>query len=124
MNWSDEQTISFIEMYRDRSFLWYSTNSQYKIKNKRHDGLMEIAISFGIDKLDVEKKIKNLQFQFAREKKKEKESRRTGCGADEAYTSKWFGYKSMSFLADKNTPKNTRNTEVNKIIIVIIIHIY
>lgn len=62
-----------IEMYRDRSLLWDPTNSQYKNKNKRHDGLMEIAISFGIDKLDVEKKMKNVQSQFAREKKKEKE---------------------------------------------------
>jgi len=41
-----------------------------------HDGLMEIAFSFGIDKFDVEKKIYNLQIQFAREKKKEKESRK------------------------------------------------
>jgi hypothetical protein len=115
MNWSDEQTISFIEMYRDRSLLWDPTDSQYKHKNKRHDGLMEIAISFGIEKLEVEKKIKNLQSQFAREKKKEKESRKTGSGTDEAYTSRWFAYKSMMFLADKNTPKNTQDTEVNKI---------
>ncbi|VVC25889.1 MADF domain [Cinara cedri] len=74
MNWSDEQTISFIEMYRDRSLLWDPTNSLYKNKNRRHDGLMEIAISFGMEKFDVEKKTKNLQSQFAREKKKEKES--------------------------------------------------
>ncbi|VVC24420.1 MADF domain [Cinara cedri] len=99
-------------MYRDRSLLWDPINSKYKNKNKRHDGLMEIAISFGMEKFDVEKNIKNLQSQFAREKKKEKESRKTGSGADEAYTSKWFGYDSMLFLADKNTPKNTHDTEL------------
>jgi len=58
VNYSDEQT-------------------KYKNKNKRHDGLMEIAIYFVIDKFDVKKKIKKLHSQFAREKKKEKESIKT-----------------------------------------------
>ena len=71
MEWSDEQTISFIEMYRERSFLWDPIDSLYKNKNKRHYGLMEIAVSFGIEKCDVEKKIKNLQSQFSREKEGE-----------------------------------------------------
>ncbi|VVC24086.1 MADF domain [Cinara cedri] len=100
MNCSGEQTIYFIETYRDRSLSWDPNNSQYKNKNKRRDGLTEIAISFGMEKFDVEKKIKNLQSRFAREKKKEKESRKTGSGAGEAYTSKWFGYDSMLFLAN------------------------
>jgi len=43
MNWSDEQTISFIEMYRDRRVLWDSTDSEHKNRNQRHDGLMEIT---------------------------------------------------------------------------------
>ena len=60
MEWSDEQTISFIEMYRECSFLWDPIDSLYKNRNKRHDGLMKIAVSFGIGKCDVEKKIKNI----------------------------------------------------------------
>ncbi|KAK5647955.1 hypothetical protein RI129_002847 [Pyrocoelia pectoralis] len=71
MNWSDEKIISFLEMYRERSLLWGPTDAQYKNKNKRHDGLMEIAVSFGIEKVEVEKKIKNLQRQFCRKSKKE-----------------------------------------------------
>ena len=55
MDWSDEQTISFIEMYRERSFLWAPIDSLYK--NKMHDGLMEIAVSFGIEKCNVEKNL-------------------------------------------------------------------
>lgn len=58
MNWSDEQTISFIEMYRDRPVLWRSSDPEYKNRNKRHDALIEIAVSFGIEKQDVEKKLK------------------------------------------------------------------
>lgn len=112
MNWSDEQTISFIEMYRDRPVLWRSSDPEYKNRNKRHDALIEIAVSFGIEKQDVEKKIKNLQSQFARERKREKQSRTTGTGADEAYNSKWFAYQIMMFLVDKNNPNKTQDTEV------------
>ncbi|XP_039282043.1 uncharacterized protein LOC120350892 [Nilaparvata lugens] len=98
-------------MYRDRSYLWDSSDVDYKNRNKRHDGLVEIAVSFGIEKVEVEKKIRNLQSQFAREKKKESKSRKTGTGADDAYTSKWFAYKALMFLADKNKPRNTQDTE-------------
>ncbi|CAH1109804.1 unnamed protein product [Psylliodes chrysocephalus] len=68
---------------------------------------MEIAVSFGIQKQDVERKIKNLQSHFAREMKKEAETRRTGSGADEPYVSKWFTYQAMLFLSEKNKPRNT-----------------
>jgi len=61
MNWSDEQTISFIELYLDRRVLWDSTGSKYKNRNQRHDRLMEITVFFGIEKFEVERKIKNLQ---------------------------------------------------------------
>ena len=49
--------VEFIEMYRDRSYLWDSSDVNYKNRNKRHDGLVEIAVSFGIEKVEVEKKI-------------------------------------------------------------------
>ena len=46
MDWSDEQTIYFIEMYRERNFLWDPIDSLYKYRNKRHDGLMKITVFF------------------------------------------------------------------------------
>jgi len=39
MNWSDEQTISFIEMYPDRSLLWAQLIHNTKIKIK---GMMDL----------------------------------------------------------------------------------
>ena len=55
MEYSDEQTISFIGMYRECSFLWDPIDSLYKNRNKSHDGLIKIAVSFGIGKCDVKK---------------------------------------------------------------------
>ena len=56
MDWNDEQTISYIKMYLERSFSWYPIDSLYKNRNKRHYELIEIAVSFGIEKCNVEKK--------------------------------------------------------------------
>lgn len=44
----------FIELYWDCSLLLDSTVSQHKNKNKRNDGLMEIAVSFFVKKLAIE----------------------------------------------------------------------
>jgi len=64
MSLNCEQTLMFIDMYRERPILWDCNQIDYKNKIKRHDKLMEIAVSFGIDKLEVEKKIKNVQSTF------------------------------------------------------------
>ncbi|KAK9873670.1 hypothetical protein WA026_023533 [Henosepilachna vigintioctopunctata] len=88
--------------------------SNYKLKNKRHDSLMEIAVSFGIEILEIERKWKNLTSHFWREKKKENETKTTGSGADEPYTSKWFAYQLMMFLGDKNKPRNTQDSGQRK----------
>lgn len=58
---SYKQTLAFIDMYRHRPILWDFTQNDYKNKIKRHDMLMEIAVSFGINEVEVEKKIKNSQ---------------------------------------------------------------
>lgn len=72
MVWTDEETLNLIEMYHARPILWDSNNEYYKNKNRRHDNLLELAVSFGVDKQEIERKIKNLQSHFTREKKKGK----------------------------------------------------
>ncbi|KAL3286808.1 hypothetical protein HHI36_001301 [Cryptolaemus montrouzieri] len=111
MVWPNEETLSLIEMYRVHPILWDSTNQQYKNKNLRHDNLLELAVSFGVDKQEIERNIKNLHFM--REKKKEPDSRKTGSGAEEHYESKWSAFHELMFLVDKNKPRKTKdNIEV------------
>ncbi|KAF5286447.1 hypothetical protein FQA39_LY16297 [Lamprigera yunnana] len=40
------------------------------------------------------------------------DSQNTGNGCEETYVSKWFAYQDMLFLADKNKPRTTVDTEV------------
>lgn len=115
MNWTDEKTLTLIEMYRARPLLWDSYNPNYKNRNKRHDMLLELAEAFGVDKQEMERKIKNLQSHFQRERKKESESKKkTGSGAEETYESKWFALQLMMFLADKNKPRKTKDNSKNR----------
>jgi len=72
-------------MYRERLLFWNSRLTNYKNRNKRHDDLLEISVSFGTDKDEIEKKIRYLLSHFAREIKKEKESAKSGTAASKTY---------------------------------------
>lgn len=113
MSLTQEQILNFIALWKERKCLWFANCEDYKNRNKRHDALMEIGVSFGITKAEVEAKIKSLLAQFNRERKKEKDSMVTGSGRENRYVSSWFAYQGMMFLADKNKPRKTRNTEVS-----------
>ncbi|XP_055904822.1 uncharacterized protein LOC129940494 [Eupeodes corollae] len=109
MTWSDEKILKFLKMYKDRPLLWNPSIPGYKNRVKRHNLLMELSGHFDIPKIEVEKKLRSLQSQFARERKKEKHSRSIENNANEVYRSKWFGYKSMLFLVDKNKHRTIKS---------------
>ncbi|KAF5274535.1 hypothetical protein FQA39_LY07147 [Lamprigera yunnana] len=63
MEWNDINVLRLIELYREREVLWScKLKEEYKNKNKRHDALLEIAVSFGVSKeeddgtVDIENK--------------------------------------------------------------------
>ncbi|KAK4882292.1 hypothetical protein RN001_005611 [Aquatica leii] len=102
------------KVLRKKLFKHYENKSkEYKNKNKRHDALLEIAVSFGVSKEEVDKKIRYLLSHFAREVKKENDTNKSGNGSDERYKSKWFAFKNLLFLRDRNKPKGSTDTEDN-----------
>jgi hypothetical protein len=52
--------------------------------------------------------VESLLTSFRRER--QKEETKTGCGADEAYKSSWFAFKSMLFLRGKYAVMFQHNT--------------
>lgn len=115
MEWSsNEKVLSLIELYRRRPVLWNCKLKEYKDRDKRHDAVVEISESFGIEKDEIERKLKNLICHFSREIKKEKDGVKTGSGIEEAYKSKWFAYQSMEFLKDRNRPRKMTDAQVIK----------
>ncbi|XP_072386709.1 uncharacterized protein [Diabrotica undecimpunctata] len=111
MEWNEENTQNLLDMYHERPVLWNSRLADYKDRNKRRDALLEISVSFGVEKEEIKKKIRYLLSHFAREVKKEKDSEKSGNGTEETYKSKWFAYKLMEFLKDKNKPIVTQDSE-------------
>ena len=73
--WSNVNTCIFIDLYKERPYLWNPKHLQYKNKLIRFDGLTEIGNIMKISVEECEKKIKNLLSQYAREKKKIKKTK-------------------------------------------------
>ncbi|KAL4704559.1 hypothetical protein ACJJTC_012276 [Scirpophaga incertulas] len=99
--WSNENVITLIELFQERQVLWNTQMDEYKDRNKKHDAWMQIAAEFNLDKQAIEKKMRSLIGQFQRECKKPK----SGAGAD--VIPKWFAYKKLLFLKDRNKPEET-----------------
>jgi hypothetical protein len=74
MEWTNDKVVSLIELYRNRPVLWDCRLKAYKGRNKRHDALMGIAVSFGVREEEVERKLKNLVCHFSRRIKISKSS--------------------------------------------------
>jgi hypothetical protein len=96
MEWSNTVSKRLIDLYREKELLWNPTHADYKsILNAWN----EISQLLGCDQTEVRKKVESLLTSFRRER--QKEETKSGCGADEAYKSSWFAFKSMLFLRGK-----------------------
>lgn len=109
-NWSHERCERLINMYRELPNLWNPKHKDYKHRDKRQDSLTYIGEQFGVSKEEIERKLKNLTCQFWRENKKVN-SKRSGDGVDDTYSSKWFAYEWFAFLKDRNECRPSRDTD-------------
>ncbi|XP_053618252.1 uncharacterized protein LOC128679819 [Plodia interpunctella] len=113
MEWDDEKYLTLINLYHEKEVLWNPKHPDHKSRPKRFDSLNEIANHFKTNVSEIERKIKNLTSQYYRERKKVTDSKKSGIGTDCVYQSKWFAYKSFSFLQNKNTPTAMIDSETS-----------
>lgn len=104
MEWSQDQVIQLIELYRERTVLWDPTSPEFKDKNLKNYAWSEIASALKLAKSEVKLKIRYVIGQFQREYKKQK----SGSGADKKV--KWFAFDHLMFLKDKYAPRKTLET--------------
>ncbi|XP_047508793.1 uncharacterized protein LOC125052182 [Pieris napi] len=109
-NWDDSAVLLLIEKYQENELLWNPRHMDFKNRNKRNDTIRDIASVFYIASSEIERKLKNLSSHYFREKRKYEESKRSGSGRDDVQLPKWFAYKALSFLNDKNAPVPTVNS--------------
>nr|CAI5819987.1 unnamed protein product [Callosobruchus analis] len=111
MEWNNDNVLELINAYRVRPVLWNSLDPSYKNKNKKEDAWRELADMLTTDTAEIKKKMQSLLASFRREKQKLKTT--SGMGSEEIYDTKWFAFKSLLFLKDKNQPVKTQDTEEN-----------
>ncbi|XP_063242791.1 uncharacterized protein LOC134542453 [Bacillus rossius redtenbacheri] len=111
MEWSEEDMLGLIEVYRTHPVLWDPSNRDYYKKAKKMDAWRDIAVTVGQLEDECRKKMISLLSSYRREKSKEKNTIGTGKGTSEVYTSRWFAYESLKFLEGRDKPRPTMNTE-------------
>nr|CAH7764280.1 unnamed protein product [Callosobruchus chinensis] len=62
--------------------------------------------------------MESLLSSFRRER--HKQEIKTGSGTEDIHKSTWFAFNLMLFLLDKFVPKQTKNTEVNNIFLLVL----
>lgn len=108
MEWTNEQVLTLIELYRERPVLWNQCLSDFKNKNLKNYAWNEISKEIKISKSEVQSKMRNLITTFQRILKKGK----SGSGASSK--SKWFAFDHLMFMKDKTTPTFSRDAGINE----------
>jgi hypothetical protein len=103
------KTLAFIEDYRSSTALWDVNHKDYTNKIKRNNALNALAIHYEMSVKEVKNKIKSLRSYFLKEHQKVTE-KNSGAGVDDMYDSPWFAYKSLTFILDSVTPRETKQT--------------
>lgn len=108
-DWNQDQILKLIDLVQQSENVWNPSHKLYRNRIRRTDSINKISNILGVSQLEVGKKWKTIQSQFRREQHKVK-SKKSGAGTDDNYTSSWYLFKPLSFLSDRNKPKNTRDT--------------
>lgn len=107
--WNQDEILKLIDLIQQSENIWNPAHNLYKNRIRRTDSINEIAKILGVSQQEVDKKWKTVQSQFRREQHKVK-NKKSGAGTEDSYTSAWYLYRPLSFLSDRNKPKNTRDT--------------
>lgn len=113
MEWSNELTIQFLELYASERVIWDSRYKSLNLKHKVHEAWKRISSNmYNISIEDLKAKRKSLMATFRPLLKKKKASIWAGAGADEVFQPIWFAYDLMeSFLGTIYDLEETINTE-------------
>ncbi|KAJ8939482.1 hypothetical protein NQ318_022536, partial [Aromia moschata] len=103
--------LQLIDLYEQQPILWDAKHCFHFSKNKKIDAWDEIAEKLKRDVNNVKQKMTSLLGSLRAQKSKGKKTIVTGKGRQEIYVSKWFAFKRMQFLLDKDEPKDTLDTE-------------
>lgn len=108
----------FIELYKFEPCLWLVKSKDYHDRNKRAAAYMKLTeklkeIEPNATKDDVLKKINSLRSNVRKEKKKYKESLKSGASTEDIYKPTLWYYDLFDFLGDEDTPRKSLSNVVD-----------
>ncbi|KAL7645194.1 UNVERIFIED_CONTAM: hypothetical protein RMT77_003580 [Armadillidium vulgare] len=112
MRWSEQETVKFVELYRDNECLWNMKNVNFKNKQVRYKALDYIAKKMGKEDFGIKeakKKIKNIRSTYGQEIVKIKKSKQPGNSQTNVYVPsvRWFNI--MDVIMKKKDHKEGEN---------------
>ncbi|XP_074031552.1 uncharacterized protein [Leptinotarsa decemlineata] len=117
MEWDNEKALQLIDEYEKYPILWNAKHPEHFSRNKKSDAWEHIAYNLKVEEHEAKQKMNSLLGSFRREKAKGKKSFGTGIGQKDVYISKWYAFKRMHYLLDKDEPRETIDTETECAII-------
>nr|XP_034184612.1 uncharacterized protein LOC117606354 [Osmia lignaria] len=111
MEWTNEMALRLIDEYERYPILWNLKDEFHYSRNKKIDAWEAIAKVFGVQSSQAKQKMNSLLASFRREKAKGARSIGKGKARKDVYISKWFAFKRMLYLLDKDEPRATLDTK-------------
>lgn len=115
MEWSNEETLLFLELYHSEPVLWDPSHETHKDKKFLIDAWNRIRENEQFNHrtvVELKKKKDSLMASFRTHLRKKKASIRSGAGAEDVYKPVWFAYEYMEgFLAQVYEVHKSINTQ-------------
>ncbi|XP_045491091.1 uncharacterized protein LOC123690974 [Colias croceus] len=112
IQWSQEQTMLFLETLQAEPFIWDPSEKSHKDKKKVNDAWVRIRDVFEIPVEELKKKKDSLFATYRGYYRKIEASLKSGAGADDVYRPVWFAFEFMnSFLGCVYKCKQTITTD-------------
>ncbi|PNF17981.1 hypothetical protein B7P43_G17451 [Cryptotermes secundus] len=117
MRWSEEETIRFVELYREKECLWKKSSAKYRNKNMRKAAEEDVVTKMGkqgFGVTELKQKIKIIRTTYNQEALKVKKSKISGAKPEDIYVPsiKWFGL--MEEIMDNPTADNEGESMVRQ----------
>lgn len=118
MKWNENDTIKFVELYREHECLWNMSKSIYRNKNMRQRAIEAIMTAMsrdGFGVAEVKQKIKNIRSTYNQEVRKINRSLKSGTCPEDVYTPavKWFDIMHQIMKGAKDPGETVSNLVSN-----------
>ncbi|KAF5274530.1 hypothetical protein FQA39_LY07142 [Lamprigera yunnana] len=100
-----------VSVLRNKSVIWDPKDKEYYQKHLKSDAWIEIGSAMDSTRDECKQKMVNILASWRMEKAKETKSMGTQLIITLVYESRWFAFKVLDFLKDRNTPNKGMITE-------------